>query len=284
MKNKNQIPGEIPKSIIRATASILEPLIYLLLNFGVSFQALQELLKATYIKVAEDKFTLERKKQTDSRISMLTGVHRRDVKRLRLNQEDIESAVAQRVRLGSQIVALWVSDPLYLDTNGKPKPLPRFASEETDITFEALVAKFSQDIRARVLLDEWLNLGAVHLDKNDQVHLNVDAFVPNEGLDEKAFFLATNVRDHLAATAHNIIGTDTSFLERSLQYNELSKESIAELTKMAEELSMKSLLALNRRAIELEESDKNKPQSSYRINFGVYCYHDKDEISWHKGN
>lgn len=278
MKNADNTLGAIPRSLIRAAASILEPLVHLLVNYGMGFQAFQELVKSTYIKVAEENFKLDKKTQTDSRISLLTGVHRKDVKRLRNSANDVENAVAQRVGLGSQIVSIWVSDRRYLDKNGKPKPLPRYAVSEGSDSFEGLVGGFSLDIRPRVLLDDWLHLGVVHLDADGNIHLNVEAFVPNKGMDEKAFFLATNVRDHLAATAHNVMGMHSPFLERSLQYNELSKASVDELSKMAEELSMASLQAVNRRAVELCKRDSGRDNAHYRINFGAYFYHDEDNV------
>lgn len=278
MKNTGNTLGATPRSVIRAAASILEPLIHLLVHYGMSFQAFQELVKSTYIKVAEERFKLEKKMQTDSRISLLTGVHRRDVKRLRNSADDIEDYVAQRVGLGSQIVSLWVSNSRYLDKNGRPKPLPRHSVSKSGESFEGLVSSYSLDIRPRVLLDDWLHLGVAHLDADGNVHLNVEAFVPNNGMDEKAFFLATNVRDHLAATAHNIMGFHSPFLERSLQYNELSKESLDELSKMAEELSMASLQAVNCRAVELCKRDRGRPDAHYRINFGAYCYHAEDDV------
>lgn len=278
MKNADNILGAIPRSLIRAAASILEPLIHLLVNYGMGFQAFQELVKSTYIKVAEENFKLDGKMQTDSRISLLTGVHRKDVKRLRNSANDVENAVAQRVGLGSQIVSIWVSDQHYLDENGKPRPLPRYAVTEECDSFERLVRGFSLDIRPRVLLDDWLHLGVVHLDADDNIHLNVEAFVPNKGINEKAFYLATNVRDHLAATASNVMGVHSPFLERSLQFNELSKASVDELSKLAEELSMESLQAVNRRAVELCKRDSNSGNAHYRINFGAYFYHDADHV------
>lgn len=46
----------------------------------------------------------------------------------------------------------------------------------------------SKDIRARSVLDEWLRLGIAHLDDQDRVRLNAEAFVPARGFEEKAFY------------------------------------------------------------------------------------------------
>ena len=67
------------------------------------------------------------------------------------------------------------------------------------VSFETLVASVNTDIRPRAVLDEWLRLGVVQIDDSDQVCLVVDAFVPEKGLDEKAFLFGQNIHDHLAA-------------------------------------------------------------------------------------
>ena len=91
------------------------------------------------------------------------------------------------VSLGAQLVAVWMGTERYLDDQGNPMPLPRFVSEGGDLSFEALVASVNSDIRSRVVLDEWLRLGVVHMDDERRVCLNAQAFVPAEGFDERPF-------------------------------------------------------------------------------------------------
>ena len=62
---------------------LLRPLVRLLIRAGVTFPALSDLLRELYVNVAEHDFALADKEQTDSRISLLTGIHRKEVRRLR---------------------------------------------------------------------------------------------------------------------------------------------------------------------------------------------------------
>ena len=71
-----------PRSLIAAVRRLLRPLVKLLLNYSVQYPALTSLLKQTYVEVAT-AMPVEGKIQTDSRVSLLTGIHRLDVKRLR---------------------------------------------------------------------------------------------------------------------------------------------------------------------------------------------------------
>ncbi|MDP1635270.1 MAG: DUF6502 family protein, partial [Gallionellaceae bacterium] len=69
--------------LISAVRHLLRPLVKLLLTHSITFPFLSDLLKSIYVEVATEEFRLQDKPQTDSRISLLSGVHRKDVKNLR---------------------------------------------------------------------------------------------------------------------------------------------------------------------------------------------------------
>ena len=129
-----------------AVAKILRPLVGLLLEHGMTYSWLRSLLKSVYVDVAEREFTLPGKYQTDSRISLLTGVHRKDVRRLRQTSV-ADAAPPASVFLGAQLAALWTSDPRFANKSGKPLPLPRQPLSNIQTCFELLVTSNSKDNR-----------------------------------------------------------------------------------------------------------------------------------------
>lgn len=264
-----QTPGDPPKALITALHRVLRPLVRLLLAQHVTYPYLANLLKSVFVDVAERDFPVEGKRQTDSRISLLTGVHRKDVKRLREEGSSNEAAPAT-VSLGAQLVARWLGLPEYLDKDGRPRPLPRLRGDGPDASFESLVSSVSKDIRARAVLDEWLRLGVAHTDQDDRVWLNVDAFVPEKGFDEKCYYFGRNIGDHVAAGAHNVLGGTPPFLERSVYYDNLRPESVEELEQMARDLGMQVLHTVNRQALVLQKRDSGRPAAQQRMNFGLY--------------
>jgi Family of unknown function (DUF6502) len=266
-----------PAGFVRALRHVLRPMVRLMLVHGVTYPYLSNLLKGLFVEVADKEFRLHEKPPTDSRVSLLTGVHRKDVSRLRGEMASEAELVPPVVSLGAHLVAKWLGSPQYLDSEGSPLPLQRFASDGGEQSFEALVASVNSDIRSRVVLDEWLRLGVVHLDDDKRVCLNTEAFVPAEGFEEKLFYFGHNLHDHAAAAAHNLIGGNAPFLERSLHYDELSAESVAKLRKQAEQAGMRALLAVNQNAMKLEQQDIEAAQSDphnkqQRITFGIYFY------------
>jgi len=259
-------------ALILGLRRVLRPLVWLMLARGITFPYLAELLKAIFVEVADKDFRIGAKPSTDSRINLITGVHRKDVSRLRLASNSSEEAIPSVVSLGSQLVAVWLGSTRFVDQDGRPMPLPRFASEGGEFSFEGLVASVNSDIRSRVVLDEWLRLGVVRFDEEHRVCLNTEAFVPVEGFDEKAFYFGHNLHDHAAAAARNLHGGQPAFLERSVHYDALSPESIKMLANQSETLGMKALLAINKSALAAEHSDAAELSGRQRMTFGIYFY------------
>lgn len=269
MSELKPFAGELPAPLVAALRRILRPLIRLLLAHGIRYQTFCDLAKSTYIRVAEEEFRLDSKAQTDSRISLLTGVHRRDVNRLRNESLDVSSLPLQ-ASMSAQLLAIWSGRDEYLDAQGAPLPLPRLTSKGGERSFEAMVRSVSKDFRARVVLDEWLRQGIATLDEQDNVHLTADAFVSPQGIEEKTFYFGQNIHDHLAATVHNLSGATPPFLERCVYYDNLTAESIKEYERVARSAGMRALHTVNRNAIELQKRDAGNPDAVYRTNFGIY--------------
>ena len=256
--------------LLRAVQRILRPLARLLMAHGVNFPGFAALAKGVFVDVAVHDFPGDDGALTDSRVSLLSGVHRREVKRLRL--ETPQSSPPPVVSLGGQIVAHWCADPRFLDAQRLPRPIPRLASQGGDVSFEKLVASVSKDIRPRAVLDEWLRLGVAHLDDEDCVHLAESAFVPAQGAEEKAFYFGKNLHDHMAAAAHNLLDGRPPLLERSVYYDELSPASVEALRELSRQLAVAAMQEVNRRAIELQQQDTGRDDANARMTFGVYFY------------
>lgn len=261
-----------PASLLSALRHLLRPLVKLLTAQGITFPLLAEVLKQSYVEVAVRDFGLAGEPPTDSRVSLLTGVHRKDVKRLRQARTEEGEAMPEMVALGAQLAAAWTTRRDLRDRQGRPRPLARLARQGGERSFEGLVASISKDIRARSLLDEWLRLGVVKIDERDRVVLQSAAFVPSRGFDEKAFYFGHNLHDHIAAAVHNVQGALPAFLERSAHYEGLRAESVTRIKQLAESAGMDALQSVYRESKECEARDRKAEGSRQRITFGIYFY------------
>ncbi len=269
------LPPGPPASVLTALRRLLRPLVRGLLDQRVSYPVLSRLLKELFVEVADRDFPLEGRAQTTTRISLLTGLHRKEVKQLREAPASLQPQHGQAA-LGALIVARWTGEAAYLDPAGRALPLPRQAPAG-EPSFAALVESVSTDIRPRAVLDEWLRLGVASLDADERVHLEAQAFVPESGFDEKAFFFGRNTRDHLAAATHNLRGQTPSLPDRAVYYGGLTEAAAERLAELAEEVGMEALQRVNREAAERKRRDVEEVlEASQRITLGFYFYRGPD--------
>ena len=258
-------------AVVSALRRLLRPIVRLLLGNAITFPYLSDLLKSIFVETAEKEFGLGVRPLTDSRITLLTGVHRKDVRRLR-HEVLSEIPPPSGLTLGTRIIARWLGDPSYLDPTGAPRRLPRTPHKGGAESFAALVEKVSKNVRPRSVLDELVRLGVVEIDAEDRVHLVTRGFVPGNELDAKAFYFGEALHDHLAAAVDNLGGNKPAWLERSVYYDELSPAAVQQLTEKSERLSMQVLQEINRDGMALEESDPPTPEQRMRMRLGVYFF------------
>ncbi|MBV8575726.1 MAG: hypothetical protein JOZ58_11925, partial [Acetobacteraceae bacterium] len=168
----------------------------LLIQSGVTFPVVADLLRGLYVDVARRELLTDPKSRTDSRVSLLTGVHRKEIRRQRSPEGVAGLAEPAVVTRTSAIIARWLGSSTYTDAAGRPLPLPRAGP---DPSFEGLVASVTRDVRPRAVLDEWLHQALVRIDAEGRVQLSTEAFIPREGGEAQLFYFARNLHDHIAA-------------------------------------------------------------------------------------
>ncbi|MEA2788594.1 MAG: hypothetical protein QOG73_1000 [Acetobacteraceae bacterium] len=266
-----------PASLLKAARRLLRPLVRLMMRNGITFPILSEALRSLFVEVAVNDILTEPNARTNSRISLLSGIHRKEIKRLREIPPDA-SDTPDLVTLASQIVARWVGTVRFVDADGRPRPLSRTnpGTEASDFSFDALVGSVTTDIRPRAVLDDLLSHGVVFMDADDRVRLNTEAFIPRPGGEEQLFYFARNLHDHVAAAVANIGAVGIApFLDRSVHYDGLTPAQANALQAYARAAANRVLLDVNRQALELIQSepatDQDEPR---RVNFGIYVFDD----------
>ena len=97
--------NETQASLVKAVTMLCKPLIRLLIEKGMTFPQFRELMKELYVEMADKHFSLDDNKPSDSRIFVLTGVHRKDVKRIRQQAEQDNPQIISSASLSGEIVA-----------------------------------------------------------------------------------------------------------------------------------------------------------------------------------
>ena len=265
-----------PALAAQAMARVLQPLARLMIDHGLQLPSMVELLKNELVQQAAAAYGLADKGSSDSRIALLTGVHRKDVKRLREAPVSPSTAVPL-VPVAASVVARWISEPRFLNADQTARPLARTPrrSGVGEPDFTTLVAEVSRDVGARAVLDELVRLGVVELREDGYVALKTSGVVPHEGLEESFHFLAANVSEHLATAVHNLAPDRQGplMLEQSAFSQDLSAEQAGQLQQQARRLWASSLRQFLQTATVAEQRSQADAGPKHRIRFGVY-FHD----------
>ncbi len=257
-----------PDTMLPPLRRLLRPLVRLMIRCGVTFPAAADLLRALYVEVAGDELGPEHR--SDSRVSLLTGVHRKEIRRQRTLPTD--EPPPPLVTRNGQLIGTWLGAPGFTDGTGVPLALKRTAdaSNPAAPSFERLVTSVTRDVRPRAVLDDWLSQGIVSLDAEDRVHLSAAAFLPQPGRAEQLFYFSRNLHDHIAAAGANVLATGAApFVDRSVHYDGLTPAAATELERLSREAAQRVLLEVNRHAL-LLATDAPPGTPTRRVNFGVY--------------
>jgi len=239
--------------------ALLGPLARLLVARGVLFPDFAERMKAHYVAAAEG---LGEGKATDSRLSVMTGLQRRDIARLR-------GAAPREGRTNhlARLVALWRSEPGYADADG-PKPLPRNGPAPS---FEALAREVRRDVHPRTMLDTLLATGTVALDPAArEVRLLASSYQPLAGSDDQIGYLAHNLGDHVLAATENVLGRDPPHFERALHYTGLTADQVSAIEADYRTAQMALFERLALRAAEMKRASGGAGGERFRA--GGYFY------------
>ncbi len=264
-----------PAAVLPALLRLLRPLVRLAIRCGVTYPVLADHLRGLFVEVAQREPADSPSGWTDSRLSLRTGVHRKEIRRLRLAPPPEDDAAPAVVTSSSRIIAAWLGSPAWTGADGRPLALPRIAPAGVP-SFESLVATVTTDVRPRAVFDEWLSLGLVSNDDQDRVVLDASAYVPAPGEEAQLFYFGRNLHDHAAAAAGNVLAAGPApFLERSLHYDRLPPDIAARLAALGRDEGQALLLRLNRAALDWLGPDDAPPDPAsptQRVNFGVYLY------------
>ena len=175
------IESQPQRALQRALETLLRPMCRLLLRHSFSFRAFEEIFKRVYVDVAMRDFGLPGKRPTASRVAVLSGLTRKEVRRLLQEPAADGAGGVERHNRAARVLAGWSEDAEFLDRRGEPRVL----DVEGDAGFATLVRRYSGDMPARAVLDELVRLGAVERRDDSRLQRVVPGQAPKRrGVDQ----------------------------------------------------------------------------------------------------
>ena len=151
--------SELKHGLLAAYRRLLKPLVRILLRNGVPYGEFAEVAKDVYIDVVASDFKVPKRKMSQARIAILTGLTRKEVARSLNDKAEGKQELRSNHNRVTRVLTGWHTDANYTGPYGLPLEL-RFEGEDGHF-FSDLVQKYSGDMAARAMLDELLRIDAV---------------------------------------------------------------------------------------------------------------------------
>ncbi len=218
--------SQIQQNILKALYLMLKPLARSLLRSGIGFREFSEVAKAAFVYEASVGYGIRGRETNISRVAIMTGLSRREVKKMRGGSPD-EIVLSEDVHSpGASVLACWHTDEKFIDSNSKPMDLEYDGPPNS---FCELVKKSAGDLPSVAMKKELERIGALEQLADGRLKVLKRTFIPNEVDELLAMALRASVLPLLETIDHNCIskrGAMGAFLERTAGVRQIRKSKI----------------------------------------------------------
>lgn len=198
----------------------LKPLVRTCLRGQHTLQEVIDVLKLVFVEVGVEELKRSTNKINTSRISVLTGVHRKDVTRIfREGTTDLK----QTAPLLARVLGQWEQDSRFSTRTGKPRILS-WEGEKSE--FAELVRSVTDDVRAGTVLFE-LERSGVAQKLPRGLKLVRPTLPVNIDIQSRWDFLARNIETLVRAAEQNLFSPlETPNLHIRTEYDRISEKHL----------------------------------------------------------
>ena len=195
----------VRQEILRGFLVVLKPFARILLRFGIGYKEFEEIAKLAFVDVASSDFGIRGRPTNISRVAVMTGLTRKEVRRVRDDLANESDLVALSNTPLLRLIHNWYTNEDFLDSSGQPETLP-FLSDEADpgkSSFTELVRRTGGDIPPGALRTELKRVGAVEEQPNGSLKIVKRTYLPEHAHENLVETLVHLVYPVAMTVAHN---------------------------------------------------------------------------------
>lgn len=191
--------------LLAAFRFLLVPLVRILLRNGISFNEISEVIKGAYARVAATDFAVPGRPMSISRLSITTGIARRDFDRVLGEEDRLRRALESNAVRIANVLQGWHNDPEYMGPYGFPRDLGFTREAGGGPSFEDLVARYASDIQPQLMLEELMRVGAATVaEESGMIRVLKRTYIPEQMAPELIEVFARGVRRYVETIDHNL--------------------------------------------------------------------------------
>jgi len=197
---------------LQAAATLLGPVASFMLKCGLTWREFAGLAKTEFVAAASDEYGINGRPTNISRVALLCGLARKEVRRQRnLLDEAPVAAPLEKTTDATRVLSAWHQDDDYQMPDGLPTALTRNE-------FNHLCRDHCADVPASTMLKELLRVGAVAEMAGGHLEVRQRYYMPTNTDSQWMMAAGHYVADLAGSISHNIDldnGAQSRFLGRA---------------------------------------------------------------------
>jgi hypothetical protein len=263
------VPGKA--TMAQAAMSAVEPLVELLIELGVTSPEAESLLRGVFVHKTREWLARQSSsvaEPSDARISLVTGVHRNFVRRILAEPPKIADAREKKSNHANRLLQAWYSDPVYLDTSGKPRDLPEKGGRPS---FQSLSMTYVPGAAPGVVLDQLKSAGLVQMLSEHRLRVRSRTFRGHGFSLNSIAEVGSRARELLDTLRHNVQQSDSRRFCESMRVIEVEPGRLAAVRDLVSRRAS-TFLAGMEHELAVEANRSPRAQRKARIKVGLTIY------------
>ncbi len=247
---------------------ILMALAKTLLRNGMSYGEFDRIARESFVDVAFDEFAPRGKKQTISHVAILTGLNRKEVKKLHERDAGQGELASQQYNRAVRVLGGWINDPRFLRKDGNPRDL----EYEGQDSFSELVRQYSGDMPVAAMQKVLLSSNNIRFTDDNRLRLLSHAYLPSDDPEEKLKILGTDAAQLIETIDYNLTANEADLrFQRKASNPQVAPAAVPEIKQF---LKRKGQAFLEEVDLYLAQHE-SKDEESVELSVSVF-YHEPD--------
>jgi hypothetical protein len=193
--------NDIQRQILGAVLIVLRPLARILLRHGIGYREFSEISKTAFVDVATSDYGLRGRPTNISRVAVMTGLTRKEVRRVRVKISNGDHSVIVKTTPLSEVLHRWHAEDEFLDSAGRPAALPFVGDLKS---FSRLVKRFGGDVPPGAMRTELRRVGAIEEDSQGNLTAVNRTIYPKGSHEKVVASFVHAVYPLISTIAHNV--------------------------------------------------------------------------------
>ncbi len=247
---------------------ILMALAKTLLRNGMSYGEFDRIARESFVDVAFDEFAPRGKKQTISHVAILTGLNRKEVKKLHERDAGQGELASQQYNRAVRVLGGWINDLRFLRKDGNPRDL----EYEGQDSFSELVRQYSGDMPVAAMQKVLLSSNNIRFTDDNRLRLLSHAYLPSDDPEEKLKILGTDAAQLIETIDYNLTANEADLrFQRKASNPQVAPAAVPEIKQF---LKRKGQAFLEEVDLYLAQHESND-EESVELSVSVF-YHEPD--------